>query len=846
MSESQEKSDDLIAELAKLMASNAQGGEPEAKPALKMQPLNEATVASAPPLRIPGMPNPAPAVAPAAAAPAPAAATPAPEAPKPAAAPTIRIPGMSQPVAAAAEPAIVPPAPHAAPAPHAEAKPASGGQFDFGRPPGVAPVIAPEPMNNWQSRETPKPAPQAAPQAASDEPVLSVPLKSAPAAPAPAVEPRPIPAAPVAEAKPAPSFNPVPMNRVEPSATPAPTLAAAPAPVVAAPSMPSNAPAGDGFDFDFGFGNEPPASSAGEGGEPLHDPIADLIAAELDAAEGEDAPTPAPAAAPKPAPIQPAPMQAAPVQPAPVRSFANPHQAPVLVAKPTGSRPAPTPASAPAQRPAAQAQPQRVEADRYAVAPVFGLPGKSGAAAAAVPAARSEPDPMDEIESLIGEAVRVELSPPEKTPTVTLAPPPPPATPVVPPLNTAFAPRRTELKDREPPMRSAEDAILAAAAATGAHVDHVDNLDAEERRPVKRMKVKPPRSRSVSSGARQYIGMAVAGTLLLAAGLGLYWVLGMGRADPSTAPVLTAEAGSAKQPAPIVPTAETATPAASGLFNQLEGRTTPEPNETLVSRDETEGEAPTEVARVVNPDAADTEGGLANRKVRTVTVRPDGTIVPGDEAVAGNEVLPVARPTVPELPGGETQPSELLASVEAPDVQPDAIAAAIAGETPVTAEVDPNAVAALVATTEQPSAAASLPATIDPTRVAPAPMPRPSDRSTMVGGANRAVDLTAAIEETPTPAASAPAPAASSGGQSGPYVQIAAQRSEAEAQASLRNAQSRYGSLWGGAQPYIQRADLGQKGIYYRVRVPASSLQEASSICSSIKANGGDCMASGG
>ncbi|HEY0854175.1 MAG TPA: SPOR domain-containing protein [Devosia sp.] len=834
MSESQEKSDDLIAELAKLMASNAQGGEPEAKPALKMQPLNEATVASAAPLRIPGMPSPAPAAAPAAAAPAP-------EAPKPAAAPTIRIPGMSQPVAAAAEPAIVPPAPSAAPAPQAESKP--GGQFDFGRPPGVAPVIAPEPMTNWQSREVPKPAPQPAPMAS--EPVLSVPLKSAPAAPAPAVEPRPIPAAPVAEAKPAPSFKPVPMNRVEPSVAPAP-LAAAPAPVVSAPSMPANAPAGDGFDFDFGFGNEPPASASGDSDKPVHDPIADLIAAELDAAEGEDeapAPAPAPVAAPRPAPIQPAPMQAAPVQPAPVRSFANPNQAPVLVAKPTGSRPAPMPAP----RPAPQAQPQRVEADRFAVAPVFGLPGRSAASAAApAPAPRAEPDPMDEIESLIGEAVRVELSPPEKAPTVTLAPPPP-ATPVVPPLNTAFAPRRTELKDREPPMRSAEDAILAAAAATGARVDHVDHLDAEDRRPVKRMKVKPPKSRGVSSGARQYIGMAVAGTLLLAAGLGLYWVLGMGRADPSTAPVLTAEVGSAKQPAPVVASAESAAPAATGLFNQIEGRTTPEPNETLVSRDETEGAAPTEVARVVGTEPEDTEGGLANRKVRTVTVRPDGTIVPGDEAVAGNEVLPVARPTVPEIPGAEAQPSELLASVETSEVQPDAIAAAIAGETPVTAEVDPNAVTALVATTQEPSAAASLPATIDPTRVAPAPMPRPSDRTTMVGGANRPVDLTAAIEETPaTPVAAAPAPSASSGGQSGPYVQIAAQRSEAEAQASLRNAQSRFGSLWGGAQPYIQRADLGQKGIYYRVRVPTSSLQEASSICSSIKANGGDCMASGG
>ena len=845
MSESQEKSDDLIAELAKLMASNAQGGEPEAKPALKMQPLNEATAASPAPLRIPGMPNPAPAAAPAVAAPvapvtAPAAAAPAPEVPKPAAAPTIRIPGMSQPVAAAAaEPTIVPPAPSAVAAPQAESKPALGGQFDFGRPPGVAPVIAPEPLNNWQSREVPKPALQPAPTAS--EPVLSVPLKSAPVAPAPAVEPRPVPTAPAAEAKPAPSFRPVPMGHAEPGVTPAP-LAAAPAPVVSAPSMPANAPAGDGFDFDFGFGNEPPASSGGDGDKPVHDPIADLIAAELDAPMREDEPpaaAPAPVAAPKPAPIQPAPTQAAPVQAAPVRSFSNPGQAPVLVAKPTGSRPAPPPAP----RPALQAQPQRAEADRFAVAPVFGLPGRSAPA----PAPRAEPDPMDEIESLIGEAVRVELSPPERTPTVTLAPPPPPAVPVVPPLNTGFAPRRTELKDREPTMRSAEDAILAAAAATGARVDHVNHLDAEDRRPVKRMKVKPPKSRGFSNGARQYIGMAVAGTLLLAAGLGLYWVLGMGRTDPATAPVLTAEAGSAKQPAPVVASSETAAPAATGLFNQIEGRTTPEPNETLVSRDETEGAAPTEVARVVGAEPEDTEGGLANRKVRTVTVRPDGTIVPGDEAVAGNEVLPVARPTVPEIPGAEAQPSELLASVETPEVQPDAIAAAIAGETPVTAVVDPNAVTALVSAAPEPTAAASLPATIDPTRVAPAPMPRPSDRSTMVGGANRAVDLTAAIEETPaTPSAAAPAPTASSGGPSGPYVQIAAQRSEAEAQASLRTAQSRFGSLWGNAQPYIQRADLGQKGIYYRVRVPASSVDEASSICSTIKANGGDCMASGG
>ncbi|HEY0919276.1 hypothetical protein, partial [Devosia sp.] len=58
MSDSQEKSDDLIAELAKLMATNAQGSESEPKSTvIKLAPLGEAAVP--PPVRIPGMATPA-------------------------------------------------------------------------------------------------------------------------------------------------------------------------------------------------------------------------------------------------------------------------------------------------------------------------------------------------------------------------------------------------------------------------------------------------------------------------------------------------------------------------------------------------------------------------------------------------------------------------------------------------------------------------------------------------------------------------------------------------------------------------------------------------------------------
>ncbi len=806
MSDSQEKSDDLIAELAKLMASNAQGAEPEAKPALKMTPLSEAPVAAPGTIRIPGMaapipaaPAPAPAVAP---APIPAAAAPSP-------APTLRIPGMSAPTPAPSQPAPSPAPAAVQPQPAPQAARPAGGQFDFGKPPGVAPVVAPEPMANWQTREVTKPAPAPEPV----EPVLTVPLR------APSLGAAVSPATPTPRIEPAASLRPAaPFNRPEPSLAPAMPVAPA---ISTIPNVTANnGPAGDSFDFDFGFGNE--SDSKNESSQPGHDPIADLIAAELD---GNDAVPPAPVPAPPPVrPIAPMPTSPA-AMPPPVapRSFNDPQP----VAKPSGIRPAPV--AAPRANPVPAASPAARESDRFAVAPVFGL-GNKPATPTAAP--RRDPDPMDEIESLIGEAVRVELSPP-KQPTVTQVPAPrAPAVPVVPPLNTSFAPRRAELKDREPQVQSAEQAILAAAAATGARVDR---LDGEDRRPAKRMTVKPPKSRPASGGSRQFIGLAVAGVLLLAAGLGLYWVLGMGRGDPSTAPVLTADGQSAKQPAPVTATAETAEPASTGLFNQLEGKVDPAPNETLVSRDETAGSTPTEVARVVPSETDDTEGGLANRKVRTVTVRPDGTIVSGDEAVAGNEVLPVDRPAVPALPGGSAEPSELLAEAA---VEPDAIAAAISGDTPVTAEVDPNAVSALVANT---------PRTVDPTIVAPVPMSRPNDRTALVGGGNQPQPLELAPAEAPlAPVAAAPAVTTNSGGGSGAYVQIAAQRSEAEAEASVRNVQSRYGSLFPGKAPYIERADLGQKGIFYRVRVPAGSLQEASAICSAIKSNGGDCMASGG
>jgi hypothetical protein len=424
----------------------------------------------------------------------------------------------------------------------------------------------------------------------------------------------------------------------------------------------------------------------------------------------------------------------------------------------------------------------------------------------------------------------------------------------VPPLTTNFAPRRAGIKDSDAGVQSAEAAILAAAASSGVEVGRVDAPTGEDRA-FKRMKVKPPRTSFMSSGARQYVGIAVAGTLLLASGFGLYWVLGMNRGGSDAAPVLTADADPAKV-APAAVAATTAEPARSVVFDEIEGTATAEADETLVSRDETAGIEVAEVARVVpsTPAAQPAEeepglGGLANRRVRTVTVRPDGTIVSGDEAVAGASELPVDRPNVPEIQGAEIEPSALLTAVAETDAAPaadpaDPIAALVAETGPATAtplaEPAPLEVASVERDAVQPVFDASI--------VAPTPAAIPTFR----GGTRSApqqlltVEEAAAREPAPTPLVALAEPAAAATvdpSSAAAFVQLASVLSQADAEAQIRTQTSRYGNLFGGNQLVVQRADLADKGVRFRVRLPVGSLQDATRICASIKASGGDCFA---
>lgn len=76
----------------------------------------------------------------------------------------------------------------------------------------------------------------------------------------------------------------------------------------------------------------------------------------------------------------------------------------------------------------------------------------------------------------------------------------------------------------------------------------------------------------------------------------------------------------------------------------------------------------------------------------------------------------------------------------------------------------------------------------------------------------------------------------------GYVVQITAQKTEAEAQASYKALQAKYKDVLASRKATIRRADLGDKGVYYRAQIgPFDTSDQANEFCRSLKAAGGQC-----
>lgn len=199
---------------------------------------------------------------------------------------------------------------------------------------------------------------------------------------------------------------------------------------------------------------------------------------------------------------------------------------------------------------------------------------------------------------------------------------------------------------------------------------------------------------------------------------------------------------------------------------------------------------------------------LGPRRVRTVVVKPDGTIVESAAAEVGAEPqtsAPMAAAAPQSVPEPEPPPLPERSPAAAND---DTLAIAGGNSELAITPVDTagNPAAAVIA--QEP---------------APAAAPPPPQNTTVA-----AVD--------PAPAEAQPIP---SGGM---LVQVSSQRSEDAARATFRDLQARYPSILGRYDVNIQRAEIPDRGTFYRVRVGPFSASDAQRLCNDLKAAGGDCI----
>ncbi len=245
-----------------------------------------------------------------------------------------------------------------------------------------------------------------------------------------------------------------------------------------------------------------------------------------------------------------------------------------------------------------------------------------------------------------------------------------------------------------------------------------------------------------------------------------------------------------------------------------------------------DGETPSPESGVGDTDAAVTP--IGPRKVRTVVVRPDGTIVsseatPAGDTAGGADAATASSGDDMEIPPARTEMDAVLEG-DSVAVNPDPLTAGGTGSAPAgTVPAGDDGSTAAADTAAAPAEDFPDPAAA-PAAPAPAP-PKPTIVAT-TGTASGPIDLTPASPSRPVAAVSS----------SGFLVQVSSQRSEEAARSTFRDLQAKYPSVLGSYQADIQRADLGDRGIYFRVRVGPFSSNDAQRLCQNLKAAGGDCI----
>jgi hypothetical protein len=302
--------------------------------------------------------------------------------------------------------------------------------------------------------------------------------------------------------------------------------------------------------------------------------------------------------------------------------------------------------------------------------------------------------------------------------------------------------------------------------------------------------------------SRKGLYLMVASMAAVAAGVGATVLTRGGSHTPQDAPIIKAEQG----PMKIVPAAPAATTDTVRTATILE-RTDDQLNASKVVGRE---EQPIDIAaaRSVRQAQAPAAAPPATttlfpepRRVRTIPVRPDGTLV--------NEPAPALKPA-----------GTVAAATPAPT---------LASRPTTTASIVPPAMPKPAMPESSPPTPSAELAPKTTARVAPPA--KPAEPRPVV--ASRPVALSGAVVDR--------SPAASAGAGGGFAVQLAATSSDAEAREQAGRFAGQFSSALGGRRPTVLHGQANGRSVY-RIRVTGLSREEATAMCGKIKGGGGACF----
>jgi len=208
--------------------------------------------------------------------------------------------------------------------------------------------------------------------------------------------------------------------------------------------------------------------------------------------------------------------------------------------------------------------------------------------------------------------------------------------------------------------------------------------------------------------------------------------------------------------------------------------------------------------------------------------------------------------TAPANPGGAATPYKGFKIYEQPAPPDDGAGQAVSPRADAAAKPAPAQPAQAPKPAPAAAAAAPKPAPAakvetPPVKVAaatPAAKPAPAANAAPAPAKPSAPATAAPKQLTAATASPAPAAAAPPANASGAYVlQIGAYKSQAEADAAWNAYKAKHAALLAGYSPNVAQADLGDKGIWYRLRIAGlSSKDVAEGLCDRLKADGGGCF----